>query len=146
MLFVSRGFQESGHGQRLHMLTGVNQDGAVGAGGHRGAQSFLALGYAGQDLDDFNGFASSLEANGFIDGEFVERIHRHSAVGNIHARSVRFEAYADVVVHHALDQNQNFMLIDDKMELMISNIPTECRKTQIARPYAPGTNELPRFL
>jgi hypothetical protein len=83
-----RALQELGDGQRLQFDIGFDQDAAVGADGHGGAQGFLAGGDAAGDGDDFGGDAGFFQANGFFDGDFVEGVHAHLDVGQIDARTV----------------------------------------------------------
>ena len=43
-----------------------------------------------------------------LDGDFVERIHRHLDVGELDARPVRLDPDLDVVVDHPFDGHENF--------------------------------------
>ena len=43
LFFVDQRLEQLGHGQRLQLVVGFDQDGAVGTDGHGGAQGLLAL-------------------------------------------------------------------------------------------------------
>jgi hypothetical protein len=88
LFLVDQGLEQLGHGQRLQLGVGLDQDGAVGADGHGGAQGFLALRDAAGHGDHFGDHALLLQAHGLFDGDFVEGVHRHLDVGDIHARAV----------------------------------------------------------
>ena len=62
---------------------------AVGAHGERGAQRLLRLRRPDRDDDDLVGLAGFLQAERLLDGDFVERVHRHLHVGEFDARAVR---------------------------------------------------------
>ena len=78
--------EDLGDGQRLDLVVGLDEDGAVGAHRQRGAQRFLRLGRADRDGDDLGRGALFLEADGFLDGDLVERVHAHLDVGEVDAR------------------------------------------------------------
>jgi hypothetical protein len=81
LFLVAQGLEQLGDGQRLEVGVGLDEDAAVGADGHGGAQGFLTGGHAAGDGDDFGGDAGFLQANGFFDGDFVEGVHAHLDVG-----------------------------------------------------------------
>src|SRR5215510_6602321 len=56
---------------------------------------------------DFSGLARFLQAQRLLDGDFVERIHRHHDIGEFDARSVTLDADLDVEVDHPLYRNKN---------------------------------------
>ena len=53
------------------------------------------------------GLAGFLQAERLLDGDLVERVHRHLDVGELDARAVRLDADLDVVVDHPLDGDQD---------------------------------------
>ncbi len=108
LLFIGQRLEQLGHCQRLQFGIGLDQNAAVGADRHRGAQGFLALRDAAGDRDHFGDLAGLFQAHRFFHRDFIERIHRHFDVGNIDPRAVGFDAHLDVEVHHAFDWNQNF--------------------------------------
>ena len=77
-------------------------DGAVGAHRQAVAQVRLGVGRGDRGDHDLGGDALVAQAQGFFQGDFVERVGRQlDAVGD-HAGAVRLDLDADVVVHHAL--------------------------------------------
>ena len=78
--------EDLGDRQRLDLVVGLDEDGAVGAHGERGAQRLLRLGRADRDGDDLGRGALFLEADRFLDGDLVERVHAHLDVGEVDAR------------------------------------------------------------
>ena len=76
LLPLGHGLEQLGHGQRLQLGRGLDEDGAVGPHRERRAQRLLALAGAQGDGDDLRGPALSLRriassqaisSNGFID-------------------------------------------------------------------------------
>ncbi|MNT00933.1 hypothetical protein D3C72_1353820 [compost metagenome] len=108
LFLVDQRLQQLGHGQRLQVFVRFHQDAAVGTDGHRGAQGFLALRGTARHGDDFGDNAGFLQAHGLFDGDFVEGVHAHLDVGQIHARAVRLDADLDVEIHHPLDCDEYF--------------------------------------
>ena len=106
LFFLADGLEQLGDGQGLQFGVALDQDGAVGADGHRRAQGFLATGHPGRNGHHFIGNTGFFQANGFFNGNFVERIDRHLGVGYINARAIRLDPYLDVVIHHPLDWNK----------------------------------------
>ena len=103
--------QQLGDGERLQLGVGLHKDAAVGAHRERGADRLLALRDAerhGDDLADDPGLA---QAHRLLDGDLVERVHRHLDVGGLDAGLVRLDADLDVVVDHPLDRDQHFHLV-----------------------------------
>jgi hypothetical protein len=92
----------------LQVDVGFDEDAAVGANGHRGAQGFLTGGDAAAYRDDFSGDAGFFETDGFFDGDFVEGVHAHLDVGQIYTRAISLHANLDVVVHYPFYGNENF--------------------------------------
>jgi len=107
LLLFDDGLQQLGHGQRLQLRVGFDQDAAIGANCHRGAQRLLALRHAARNCDDFGRDAFFLQTHGLLDGDLVEWIHRHLDVGNVDPASVRFHPDLDVVVDDALDGDED---------------------------------------
>jgi hypothetical protein len=90
----------------------LDQDGAVGADGHRGAQRLLALPQVTpQDTAmTLGGHALFLQAHRLFDGDLVEGVHAHLDVGDfVDAGAVGLDAHLDVVVDHSgpLDGDQD---------------------------------------
>ena len=93
--------------ERLDGGVGLDVQGAVGAHGERGAQLLLAVSRADGGDDDFLGAAALLDAQGLFERDLVEGVDAHlDAVGD-DARAVRLDADAHVVVHDALDADQD---------------------------------------
>ena len=91
----------------MHIIRGHDQNGAVGAHGQRGAESFLRLLDADGDDHDLFGLARFLETDRFFDCDFVERVHRHFDIGEIDTASVRFDADLNVIVDHTFDRHEH---------------------------------------
>ena len=88
-------------GVRLH------EHGAIRAHGERGAQLLLAVRRPDGDDDDFLGAAALLDAQRLFERDLVEGVDAHlDAVGD-DAAAVRLHADAHVVVHDALDADQD---------------------------------------
>ena len=98
--------QDLRHRERLHFVGGLDQDAAVGAHRHRGAQRLLALRHADRHDDDLGDDARLLHAHRLLDRDLAERIHRHLDVGGLDAGAVGLDAHLDVGVDHALDGDQ----------------------------------------
>ena len=107
LLFVDDGLEDLRHRQRLDIAFGLDQDAAVGAHGETGADGFGRLRGADRDHHDLGRLAGLSQAQGFLDGDFVERIHRHLDVGEFDARSVALDADLDVVIDDPLYRHQN---------------------------------------
>ncbi len=90
----------------LQLGIGLDQDGAVGADGHGGAQGLLALRDAAGHGDHLGDHTLFLQSDGFFDGDFVEGVHRHLDVGDIHASAITLDSHLDVVVDDAFDRDQ----------------------------------------
>ena len=108
LFFVNQGFEQFGHRQWLQFFCGFNQDGAVGADGHGGAQCFLTLRYAARNSDHFSGKALLFQSNCFFHSNLIEGVHAHFDVGDIDARAVRFDAHLHVVINNPLHGHKNF--------------------------------------
>ena len=106
-LFVDDGLEDLGHRQRFDVTLGLDQDAAVGAHGETGADGFGGLGRADRHHHDLGCLAGLSQAQGFLDGNFVERIYRHLDVGQFDARSVALDADLDVVIDDPLYRHQN---------------------------------------
>ncbi len=104
---LDHALQELGDAERLDHRVGLDQDGAVGTHGERGAQRVLRLYGTDRDRDDLAGLAALLDADRLLDGDFVEGVHRHLDVGKVDAAAVRFDADLDVVVDDPFDRDQN---------------------------------------
>ncbi len=78
---LDQALQHLGDAERLDDRIGLHQNGAVGAHGERGAERILRLRWANRDGDDLVGLTPLLDADGLLDGDLVERIHRHLDVG-----------------------------------------------------------------
>ena len=106
LLFLGDLGEDLGDAERLDLFVGLDEDRAVGAHRQRGAQRLLRLGRADRDRDDLGRDALFLEAHGFLDGDFVERVHAHLDVGEIDARAVHLDPRLDVVIDHPLDRDE----------------------------------------
>ena len=60
-----------------------------------------------RDRHDFRGLAGLLQANGFLDGDLVERVHRHFHVGQVDPAAIRFDPDFHVVIDHPLDRDDD---------------------------------------
>ena len=107
LLFVSNGFQNLRNRQRFDIAFGLDQDAAVGAHGKTGPDGFRGLRRADRHHDHLGRLAGFPQPQGFLDRDFVERIHRHLDVGEFHARSVALDADLDVVIDHPLYRHKN---------------------------------------
>ncbi|OIQ65489.1 hypothetical protein GALL_529520 [mine drainage metagenome] len=108
LFLADHGRQQLGHAERLQFDVGVDQHGAVGADGHRGAQGLLAGCDAAAHRDHLGRSAFLPQANGFFHGDFVKGVHAHLHPGDIDAAGVGLDTHLDVVIHHALDGDQDF--------------------------------------
>jgi hypothetical protein len=86
----------------VHVIGGHHEDRTVRAHGERRAQRLLRLLHADGDGHDLVGLAGLLQADGLLDGDLVERVHRHLHVRQIDTGPVRLHANLHVVVDHAL--------------------------------------------
>ena len=107
LLLVGDGLEDLGDRQRLDIALGLDQDAAVGAHGEAGADGFGGLRRTDRHHHHLGRLAGFLQPQGFLDGDFVERIHRHLDVGEFDARSVALDADLDVVIDHPLYRHQN---------------------------------------
>src|SRR5690606_11026903 len=98
LLALDHFLKQLGDGKRLDHGVGLDQDGAVGAHGERGAQRVLRLGAADGHGDDLGGLAAPLDADGLLDGDLVEWIHRHLDVGKVNPAAVGLDADLDVEI------------------------------------------------
>ena len=99
--------EELGDRQRLDERVGLDQDSAIGAHGERGANGLARLRRADRDDDHFARLAGFLLPQRFLDGDLVERIHRHLDVGEFNARAVGLDADLDIVVDHPFDGHED---------------------------------------
>jgi hypothetical protein len=100
-LFLHLG-EQLGDAQRFDFVIGLDQDGAVRTHGERRAQRFLRFGSADRYRHDLGRRALFLQTNGFLDGDFVERVHAHLDVGQVHARAIRLHARLHIVIDNPL--------------------------------------------
>src|SRR5690606_6627290 len=107
LFLVDHGLEQLGHGQGVQLLGALDQDGAVGPQGQRGAQLLLSGVRTDGHDDDFAGDALFLETNRLFHGNFTEGVHRHLDVGEVDAGVVRLDANLDVVVDHSFDSYKN---------------------------------------
>lgn len=91
VLLLDNTLEHLGDGQRLRAvvaLSDVDVEGAVGAHGHRGAQSVGAFGAAGgegEDVVNGEGAFAFAQADGFFDGELVEGVEGMFDAGGFNA-------------------------------------------------------------
>ena len=107
LLRLDDAFEDLGDRQRLDDAVGLDEDAAVGAHGERGADRLGGLRGADRHRDDLGHLARLLEPDRLLDGDFVERIHRHLDVGEFDAGAVRLDPDLYVVVDHPFDGHQN---------------------------------------
>ena len=81
---------------------------AIHAHGQRMAQAFLCAGTAERHGNDLGGLAGFLEAQGFLDGIFIEGIDAHLHACGFDSQAVGTRTYANVVINHPLEGDQNF--------------------------------------
>ena len=62
---------------------------------------------ADRDRDDLGRLARFLQPERLLDGDLVERVHRHLDVGEVDARAVGLDPDLDVVVDHPLDRDED---------------------------------------
>jgi hypothetical protein len=88
------------------IAVGLDQDAAVGAHRERGADG---LGRLRGPIETATTSVALplLQANRLLDGDLVERVHRHLDVGELDAGAVGLDANLDVVVDHPLDGHEN---------------------------------------
>ena len=87
---VDDGLEDFRDRQRLDGPVGLHQDAAVGAHGERGADGFAPPAAGPIDThDDLGRLALFLEPERLLDGDLVERVHRHLDVGELDAGAVR---------------------------------------------------------
>ncbi len=96
-----------GDSERLDLIVGLDQDRPVGAHGERGAQRLFGLGRTDRDDDHFLGLAGFLQPQRLLDGDLVERVHRHLHIGKLDARAIRLHADLHVVVDNPLHGDEN---------------------------------------
>ena len=108
LLRVSDGFEDFRHRQRLDRAFGLDQDAAVGAHGERGADRLGGLLRSDRNGDDFGRLAGFLEPDRFLDGDLVERIHRHLDVAELDAGAVGLDPDFHVLVDRPLHGHENF--------------------------------------
>src|SRR5439155_2237778 len=85
----------------------LHEDAAIGAHRKTGADRLRRLRRSNGDHHDLGGLAGFLQAQGFLDRDFVERVHRHLDVGEFNARSIALDADLDVVIDHPLYWHKN---------------------------------------
>ena len=108
LLGVSDGFEDFRHRQRLDRAFGLDQDAAVGAHGECGADGLGGLLRTDRDGDDLGRLAGFLEPDRFLDGDLVERIHRHFDVAELDAGAVGLDPDFHVLVDRPLHGHENF--------------------------------------
>ncbi len=100
------GFEDLCDRERLGAAFGLDQDAAVGAHRQRGADGFGRLRRPDRDGDDLGRLAGLLEPDRLLDGDLVERIHRHLDVGKFDARAVRLDPYLHILIDRPLDGHE----------------------------------------
>ena len=99
--------------KRLNLGVGLHQNRAIGAERETRTQLFLAVCRTHRDRDDFRRDARFLQADGFFDRDFAERVYGHFDVGEIDSGLVRFDAHLHIRVDDAFNWNQYLHLILD---------------------------------
>src|SRR5262249_32712549 len=100
--------QQFGDCKWLNGCVRLDQDGAVGAHGERGPERILRLGVADRHSDNLRCLAAFLDAHSFLDGNLVERVHRHFDVAKVNTRAVRLDADFHVEIDSPFHGNENF--------------------------------------
>ena len=108
LLLVDQRLQQLGHRERLQSSTSVSTRIARSAPSASAVRSVSWQRDAARHGDDLGGDALFLQPHRLLDGDLVERIHRHLHVGGLDAGVVGLDADLDVVVDHALDWHQDF--------------------------------------
>ena len=85
----------------LHIFCN-NEDRTVRTHSECSAQCFLRLIRSDRDGDDFRRNALFLQTDGFFHRDFVEGVHRHLHVGQIHARAIRLHAGLHIIINDPL--------------------------------------------
>src|SRR3546814_8104669 len=67
------------------------------------------------DGDNFSRDALFLQADRFLNSDFVKRIHGHLDVGKISACSIHLHPRFDIIVNDPLDGHQDFHLLPPKI-------------------------------
>ena len=99
--------EQLGDGERLRRLLGPDMDAAVSAHRQRRADGLLAWLRPHRHGDDLLRRAGLDKAQRLLDGDLVERVHRHLHVGELHPRLVRLDADLDVGIDHALHRDEH---------------------------------------
>ncbi len=107
LFLVAHGLEQLGHGQRLQLDVGLDQDGAVGADRQRRTQRLLAGTHAAAHRHDFGHHPGFLQTHRFFHRDLVEGVHAHLDVGQIHAAAIGLDANLHVVIDNAFDGYQN---------------------------------------
>src|SRR5262249_49477977 len=100
----------------LEGLVGLPQDAAVGAHGEPGADGLGRLARTDRDHDDLGGLTLLLEPERLLDGDLVERVHRHLDVRELYPAAVAPDANFDVVVDDPLYGHQDFHGIRSRVD------------------------------
>ena len=87
-------------------LLDLDQDAAVGAHGEAGAERLGRLRRPDRDHHDLARLAGFLLPQRLLDGDLVERVHRHLDVGEVDAGPVRLDAHLDVEIDDPFDGDQ----------------------------------------
>ena len=93
--------------QRLDDAVGLHVQRAVRAHRQRGAQLLLAVGGPDGGDDDFVGAAALLDAQRLLERDLVEGVDAHLHPVGDDAAAVGLDPDAHVVIHHALDADQD---------------------------------------
>jgi hypothetical protein len=104
---VRQGMEQLGHRQGLQFHVGFHQDGPIRPEGQRVTQRFLTVCRAATHHHDLRGNTGFLEPYRFFHGDFIEGIHGHFDVGQIHRTAIGLGPWPDVVVNHPFDGNEN---------------------------------------
>ena len=107
-LLLDHRLQQLGDRERLQFGVGLDQHAAIGAHRQRGADRLLALLHAGRHHDDLADEPLLAQPQGFLDGDLVERVHRHLDVGEFDPGLVRLDAHLDIVIDDPLDGDERF--------------------------------------
>ena len=128
-------FEDLGDRKRLDKSIAFDKDAAIRAHCQTGTQRFRCSRWANRHNNHLIGLACLLEAQRFFDTDFVERIHRHFDVSEIHARTIRLHTDLHVVVNDTFNRHQNLHYVHLNLpEIIQAALTIFCRPTPTKKP------------
>jgi hypothetical protein len=95
------------------------------------------------DGDHLARLAALLDADRLLDGDLVERVHRHLDVGKVDAAAVRLDADLDIEVDDPFDRDKNLHAANLSRTCLVfppkPHLSTLSRKCEMARTVLPAT-------